>query len=108
MTDRSFWHQDHKDALPQGWGIKARPSVVSKKNPTHPLKVRYRYYPPAGGKRFDGLVAAKAAARKSTSASSSSRQPGASKRSSTPSTTASPHAVLLEPHPPLAQDRVAL
>ena len=110
-TDRSFWRQDHKDALPQGWGIKAWASVDNKKNPTHPLKVSYNYYPPAGGKGFAGLATAKAAAMKSTSAScfrglpeakaaatkltstsssaSSSRKPGASKRSSSSEGTSS-------------------
>ena len=92
-TDRSFWRQDHKDALPQGWGIKAWARVKTRgKNPAHPLEVHYQYYPPAGGKRFKGLPEAKAAATKLTStlsSASSSRKPGASTRSSSSEGTSS-------------------
>ena len=90
-TDRSFWRQDHKDALPQGWGIKAKPYVKTRgKNPPHPLMVIYYFYSPAGGKKFLGLSAAKAAAKKYTAKpSSSSRKSDASKRSSSSEGTSS-------------------
>ena len=93
-TDRSFWRQDHKDALPQGWGITVWVNVNrTSKNPPHPLIVYYRYYTPTGGKYFKGLAAAKVAANAAakaaatnssaaSSSSSSSRKPDASKRSS--------------------------
>ena len=70
-TDRSFWRQDHKDALPEGWGVKIRmgPSTITK-NPDHPIFVVFPVFQSADGTNFRTFKLAKTAAKKAERESS--------------------------------------
>ena len=72
--DRSLWSQEQQ-VLPIGWRVTTHVVKSSRKNPFHPLRVRYAYFSPTS-KRFDGLPASLASLSRSVGRSSySSRNP---------------------------------